>query len=316
MPRKERTKRSAAMVWLKRLLPVVAIALAAFLIYRTLHNYSLDDIVASIKSIPLTRLAFAVLFAASSYFCLSWFDWFGLRYAGKPQPYRRAALASFCALSLGHNIGFAALSSGAVRYRFYSRWGLSAGDVARVILFTSMTVGVGMITLGGIALLARSDLAGKMLGIAPGIALAGGILCLTVTALYLLAAAFVRGEIRIRYWRVPMPPLKLALAQIVIGPANYACVAGCLHQTLSAAGDVPYLPVAAAYVIANTSALITHVPGGLGVVESIVMFLLPGTAVIGALLMFRVCYYLLPLCIGGPLFLLTEIYFRRKKARS
>jgi uncharacterized membrane protein YbhN (UPF0104 family) len=52
------------------------------------------------------------------------------------------------------------------------------------------------------------------------------------------------------------------------------------------------------------------VPGGLGVVESVVMFLLPGTAVIGALLMFRVAYYLLPLCIGGPLFALTEIYFR------
>ena len=300
------------LVWLKRLLPVVALALAAFLIYRTLRNYSLADIVASIKSIPLYRLVFAVLFAAGSYFCLSWFDWFGLRYAGKPLPYRKAALASFCALSLGHNIGFAALSSGAVRYRFYSRWGLTAGDVARVILFTSMTVGVGMITLGGIALLARSDLAAKMLGITPGLALAGGALCLTLSALYVLAAAFVHGEVKIRHWRVPMPPLKLALAQIVIGPANYACVAGCLHQTLSAAGDVPYLPVAAAYVIANTSALITHVPGGLGVVESVVMFLLPGSAVIGALLMFRVAYYLLPLSIGGPLFLLTEIYFRRK----
>jgi len=300
------------LVWLKRLLPVVVLALAAFLIYRTLRNYSLADIVASIKSIPLYRLVFAVLFAAGSYFCLSWFDWFGLRYAGKPLPYRKAALASFCALSLGHNIGFAALSSGAVRYRFYSRWGLTAGDVARVILFTSMTVGVGMITLGGIALLARSDLAAKMLGITPGLALAGGALCLTLSALYVLAAAFVHGEVKIRHWRVPMPPLKLALAQIVIGPANYACVAGCLHQTLSAAGDVPYLPVATAYVIANTSALITHVPGGLGVVESVVMFLLPGSAVIGALLMFRVAYYLLPLSIGGPLFLLTEIYFRRK----
>ena len=303
------------LVWLKRLLPVVVLALAAFLIYRTLRNYSLADIVASIKSIPLYRLVFAVLFAAGSYFCLSWFDWFGLRYAGKPLPYRKAALASFCALSLGHNIGFAALSSGAVRYRFYSRWGLTAGDVARVILFTSMTVGVGMITLGGIALLARSDLAAKMLGITPGLALAGGALCLTLSALYLLAAALVRGEVKIRHWRVPMPPLKLALAQIVIGPANYACVAGCLHQTLSAAGDVPYLAVAAAYILANTSALITHVPGGLGVVESVVMFLLPGAGVIGALVMFRVIYYLVPLCTGGPLFALTEIYYRSRKIR-
>jgi uncharacterized membrane protein YbhN (UPF0104 family) len=49
-------------------------------------------------------------------------------------------------------------------------------------------------------------------------------------------------------------------------------------------------------------------------VESVVAFLLPGAGVIGALVMFRVLYYLVPLFTGGPLFALTEIYFRRKKS--
>ena len=108
-----------------------------------------------------------------------------------------------------------------------------------------------------------------------------------------------------------MPPLRLAIAQLVIGPANFACVAACLHQALASAGDVPYLAVASVYVIANVTSLISHVPGGLGVIESVVTYLLPGTEVIGALIVFRVVYFLVPLAIGSMLFAVTELAFRR-----
>jgi uncharacterized membrane protein YbhN (UPF0104 family) len=309
-------RRRAAMTWLKRGLAVAVLLLAGFLLYRALRGYSLDEIIASIKAIPLSRFLAALAFSAGSYFCLSWFDFMAVRYAGTPLAYGRCALASFCALSLGHNIGFAALSSGAIRYRFYSRWGMSPGQVAKVIIFCGVTVGFGMLTLAGISLLLRPDLAAKLLRVTPGLALAGGALCIGLSALYVVAAAFLRREVKIKSWTLPMPPPKFALAQIVVGSANYACVAGCLHQVLSAVGEVPYLSVTATYVIANTSALITHAPGGLGVVESVVLFLLPGAGVIGALVMFRVAYYLVPLTIGGPLFALTEIYYKgRNKPR-
>jgi len=312
-PASLRAQHQRRMTWLKRIVAVAVIALAAGLLYHTLSGYSLDEILQSVKAIPLPHLALAGLFAAGSYFCLSWFDWLAVRYAGKPLPYRQTALASFCSLSLGHNIGFAALSSGAVRYRFYSRWGLSTGQVAKVIIFCGITVGLGLLTLGGVALLLRPDLAAKMIGVAPSLATLIGAGCLALSALYLVAAAFVRRKLTIKRWSLWMPELKLAVAQIGIGVANFACVAACLHQTLSAAGDLPYFAVAAAYVIANGGALLTHVPGGLGVIESVVMFLLPGAAVVGALVMFRVIYYLAPLCIGGPLFGLTELYYRGKK---
>lgn len=312
-PSSIREQHQRQMTWLKRGIAAAIIALAAALLYHTLSGYSLDEIVQSIKAIPLQRLLFAGAFAAASYFCLSWFDWLAVRYAGKPLPYRKTALASFCSLSLGHNIGFAALSSGAIRYRFYSRWGMSPGQIAKVIIFCGVTVGLGLLTLGGVALLLRPDLAAKMTGLTPPLAMGIGGFCLALSALYLLAAAFVRGKVTIRGWSLPMPDVKLAAAQIAIGSANFACVAACLHQTLSSAADLPYFAVAAAYVIANGSALLTHVPGGLGVIESVVMFLLPGGKLVGALVMFRVIYYLAPLCIGGPLFGLTEIYFRGRR---
>ena len=292
-------------------LGIAVTLLAAFLLYRTLSKYRLDEIVAAVGAIPAGRIAMAGGFAAASYLCLTGFDWLALRYVEHPLRYRYVALASFVSLSLGHNIGFAALSSGAIRYRFYSRQGLSVGEVAKVILFCGMTVGLGLAVLGGAALLLRSELAVQMSGLGRPVVLAVGMACLAAAIGYLLLAAFLKQPLRIRDWTLEMPPWRLAAAQLIIGPLNFACVAACLHQTLLAAADLSYFAVATAYVIAVASALITHVPGGLGVIETVVLYLLPEGQFIGALVMFRVIYFLVPLCLGAIAFALTEIFLAR-----
>lgn len=298
------------------LLAVFVLSLAGFLLYRTLSRYSLDQIVASATEIPALRLGLAGAFAAASYLCLTGFDALAVRYADRPLPYRRVALASFVSLSIGHNIGFAALSSGAIRYRFYSRWGLGAGDVAKVILFCGLTVGLGLITLAGVALLLRPALAEEITGLQQPIVLGLGAACLGLAILYLALAAIVRRPLQIGKWSLHMPSLPLALGQIIIGPLNFAFVAACLYQTLAAVADVAYLGVASVYVIANMASLITHVPGGLGVIESVVLILIPHAEIIGALLVFRFVYFLVPLGLGCLALVLAELNQRgRKPAR-
>lgn len=299
--------------WLAPAIGVAAVAFAALLLHRTLSQYSVAEILASLTEIPSGRIALAGLCAAASYLCLTGFDFLALRYVGSTLPYRRAALASFCSLSLGHNIGFAALSSGAIRYRFYSRWGVSGANVAKIILFCGLTVGLGLATLGGVALLLRPDLAAKMTGLAEGAIVALGLACLAAVAGYVALAAFVRKRLRIRKWTLEMPPLRLALAQIAIGPINFAFVAGCLYHAIAGLSEVVYIPVATAYVIANVTALISHVPGGLGVIETVVLYLLPGAQVVGGLVAFRVIYFLVPLAIGAPLFGVSELVLKKSK---
>jgi uncharacterized membrane protein YbhN (UPF0104 family) len=298
-------------IW-KPLIAVFAIGLAAFLLYRTLSRYSMDQLFEAVAAIPVASLAAAAGFAAASYICLSGFDYLALRYVGRPLPYYKAAWTSFTSLSLGHNIGLAFLSSGAVRYRFYTRWGLSAEQVAKVIMFCGITVGLGLMVLGGAALLLRSSLAVEITGLSQSIVIALGTACLALPAIYLVLSAYVRKPLKIRRWTLEMPPLRLAIGQIVIGSVNFACVAACLHQALAAVTDVAYVGVASVYVIANTTALISHVPGGLGVIESVVMYLLPGQDLIGPLLVFRFVYFLIPLCIGIFVFLASELFFRRR----
>ncbi|MBN9030840.1 MAG: hypothetical protein BGO05_00325 [Rhizobiales bacterium 63-7] len=288
---------------------------ALVLLYRSLRQYSRDDIVESLQALPWSNLGLAVLFCAGSYLSLGLFDALAVRYAGKPLALRRTALASFCGLSIGHTIGLAALSSGAVRYRFYSRWGLTTEEIAKVIGFCGVTVGLGLAALAGIALVLRPQ-ATAPLGMGEGAALALGIACLACSAAYLVASVFLRGSVKLWRWRVEMPGFRLALGQLLVGTVNFVCVAACLHQLMRAYGAIGFLDVTTAYVTGNVATLITHVPGGIGVLEATVMHLVGEQKAIGALIAFRVIYFLIPLAIGLPTFLGSEVYFRGREPES
>jgi uncharacterized membrane protein YbhN (UPF0104 family) len=312
---------------LVKILIGAALLFAAVLVYNSFRRYTWGEIEQSVLSIHGFRLIAAFGFVILSYFCLSLFDTLAVRYAGKPLAYRRTALASFTSLSIGHNIGMAALSSGTVRYRFYSRWGLTGEDVAKVILFCGVTVGLGLATLGGLALL--FDLGGgdDLLGLDQGQRMTIGIVCLGVPFFYLGVCAFVRRPLPIRSWRFVPPSLPLAFGQIIVGTLNFVCVSAALYELLAAFTEAGFLDVATAYVTANLGALISHVPGGLGVLEAVMLNVLPvadnvsgmdgvaatGTAAIGALIAFRVLYFLIPLAIGLPTLLVSEAYYRRRR---
>ncbi len=284
--------------YLGYLFGAVVAAIAVFLLYRTLSRYDWPELVAAVSAVSGGRISAALGFTALSYLTLTGFDWLALHYVRRPLPYRRVAVASFAALSIGHNVGLAAFSSGAIRYRFYARWGLRASEVAKLIVFCGITVGLGLGILGGGALLVRPDVAVEALGLTRGVAHAAGAACLAVAAGYLVLAATIRRPLCVRGREIRMPNIRLALAQTIIGPLNFAFVAAALHQAVLAIADIPYLSVASAYVSANVATLITHVPGGLGVVESVLLYLLPGEKLIGAVLVFRVAYFLVPLVLG------------------
>jgi hypothetical protein len=289
---------------------VTAIAGAIYLLVTTLRQYTFDEITSALRAIPARNLVLGLGFAACSYFCLACSDFMAVRYAGKPLAFHRTALASFTSLSIGHNVGVAALSSGAVRYRFYSRWGLTGEDVAKVIVFCAMTVALGIATLGAIGFYLRPDDAAKMVRLSPQAVSFIGAACLVFPIAYVLLAAFVRAPLNFRDWSFTMPKLHLAVGQVIVGTVNFAFVAASLHQMLSAFVETNYLKVAAASITANIASIISHVPGGLGVLEATIVHILPGAQSIAAVIAFRVVYYFIPLFIGVPLLIASEIYFR------
>jgi glycosyltransferase 2 family protein len=303
---------SAYWWWLRRVVIGGLICLAAFLLYRTLSRYDFAELVDAVLSVPRSHFLTAIGWAAASYLCLTGFDWLALRYVGARLPYRKVALASFVSLSMGHNIGFAGLSSGAIRYRFYSREGLSGADVAKLVVFCGVTVALGLFVLAGLAILVRPDQAEMILRLDKSLLMVVAGICLAVPAVYVGLAWTLRREFTFRGLSFEMPSVGLALAQTGLGLANFACVAACLHQILTASVEVSYVATASAYVLANAATMVSHVPGGLGVIESVVTHLLSKGGVLPLVLVFRFVYFLIPLAIGGTLFAISEFWMGRE----
>ncbi|WP_037088779.1 YbhN family protein [Rhizobium sp. CF080] len=294
---------------------VVGFGAAGYLLYHTFRDFTLSEIVESFRAIPTANLLMALLFAFGSYVCLSGFDWAGVRYVKNDLAYPKIGLASFIALSIGQSVGLSGLSSGALRYRYYAHWGMSTEDVAKIVLLSGVTVGIGMAVLSGIVLIINPGDAASVLGLSNAVVISIGFACLAATAGYLALAAFVRTPLKIRAWTFEMPTLKIAIAQVVIGTINFALVSACLREVMAATADVSYLKAATAFVLANLAILITHAPGGLGVLEATVRHVMGDQASIGSLVAFRVIYFFIPFFIGLPLALIVEAIFRARKAK-
>ncbi|HEY0291696.1 MAG TPA: YbhN family protein [Hansschlegelia sp.] len=289
-----------------------ATVFGAILLWRALSRYSDAQLTAAIEAVPVARLAGAGAFSAASYLCHTGYDALALRYAGAPQRWRRAALASFCSTSISHTLNLAGFGSAILRWRFYARWGLTAEQIVTALAFLSVTVVLGHIALAGFACLLAPDVASLASGLSAGGVRALGLGCLAVIGVYLCAAAISRTPFTVRGRVLRMPSLRLAIAQVAVGAVDYACVAASLHQVIAAVSEASYPTVAAAYAAANAASAVTRAPGGLGVLETVVQRLLPAQDLIGPLLVYRAVHFLAPLVLGLSAFALSEIVAKRR----
>ena len=136
-----------------KLLPIVMglglLTLAIRTLGQQLLHHPLSEIWHSIATIPRGAVALAVLLTAVNYWILTGYDTLALRYVRHPLSYPRSALVGAIAYAISNNIGFTFLSGGAIRYRFYRRWGVSAGAIAQVILFCNLSFWMGFLSVGG-----------------------------------------------------------------------------------------------------------------------------------------------------------------------
>ncbi|WP_377298729.1 YbhN family protein [Rhizobium sp. SGZ-381] len=295
---------------------IFGFGLAGYLVYIGLSQFTWDQIVESVRAIPMSNFLLALLYCAGSYLCLTGFDWTGVRYVKNDLAYPKIALASFVALGLGQSIGLAGVSSGAIRYRYYAHWGMSTEDVAKIVLMSGMTVGLGLLVLSGIVMVANPADVAQLLRISSSVSMLLGGLCFVLAIVYVVLSGVLRAPLKIRKWTFVMPTVRIAILQIVVGTVNFALVSACLMELMQATENVSYLKAATAFVLANIAILVTHAPGGLGVLEVTVKHVMGDQASIGALVAFRVIYFFIPFAIALPVSLVTEAVFRARKKRK
>ena len=298
---------------LPALIGLALFAAALAVLRRELAAVSWHELSQDVMAIPLAALVCAAGMTAINYLVLTGYDLLAFEYVGKRLPLRRIVAASLVAYAIANNVGFAALSGASVRYRFYTRWGVTNAELTRIVFAYSVTFWLGLFALGGVALAlgplpSAHDLPGSAL-----VASAGWLLILACAA-YLVAAAARRTPLRFVGFELPLPSFRMALAQLGVSALDWLLAAGVLFVLLPQ-GRVPFLAVLGAFLSAQLLGLVSHVPGGLGVFEGLMVVLLRPFISAGELLptlvVYRAVYYMFPLACALLGLIADELVQRR-----
>lgn len=294
------------------LLGAVALGLAlavGLALRQLLLQVHYSAVMAAVATTPASSIGLALIATVLSYLALSGYDSSSLRYAGARVRHATVLLTSFVAYALSNTIGLGPLSGGAVRMRLYTAAGLEPAQVGRVIAFNAAAFGLGMAAFGALALLWGADDVGGLLRMPPL------LLRLLAAALLLGLAGFIwlctkRRGLRIGRWSMRLPTPELALRQLVIS-ALELCASAAALWVLLPGQHIPLPTFIAFYAIAVTAGIISHVPGGVGVFEAVMLLASGGTVpsdvMLGALLLNRGIYYVLPLVLATGMLVAYEL---------
>lgn len=296
-------------------------AIAVFMIYLQLSKYTLSDIKESLFSIPGKNLLYASIASIFGYVALSIYDFLAITYIKKKLTPWKWILTGFIGFSVSNNAGHAILSGGAIRYRFYSRWKFKATEIIRMVTFSGFTylwACFFLIILGYFLTPDHAFGEGSISHFTTSIVTIGAAIGLLI---YFSAVLFYKKPIFIKGVEFTMPSFKMALAQVFIGGADILLASLVLYFSLIHFVEIPFDVFIGVFLIAQVLGVFSQVPGGLGVFEGLFLYIIPGdhnqAALFGALIAYRIIYYLLPLFISGTLFVLYErhlvVQFHRLK---
>jgi phosphatidylglycerol lysyltransferase len=302
---------------LRQVVPVaigLALFLAALEVLRIeLRTVTWPEITADVLQTPLSQLVLALALTAANYAALTGYDLLAFAYIGKTLRPARIAGASFLAYAISNNIGFAMISGASVRYRFYTRWGVTAEELSRIVVSYSVTFWLGLLGLGGLSLAISPLPAARELPAHQLLAPIGWLLML-VPPVYVLLTVVRRQPLRLRGFELPVPSPSIAARQVLLSAAEWA-IAGAVLFVLLPPSPLTFLQFLGTFLVAILIGMASHVPGGLGVFEGLMVLLLkpylPSGQLLPALVVYRAVYYLLPLSIAAVALVADEVRMRR-----
>jgi phosphatidylglycerol lysyltransferase len=302
--------------WIGPLAALLIFTLVTYVLHRELAEFHLRDVLEHLHAIPNRVLLGAIGFTAASYLTLSFYDALALRYLRKRVSYHRILLVTFIANAFGYNVGFNALTGAAFRLRLYASSGLNATDVATIAGFSSVTTALGLATLAGLSFFLEPAQGALAIHSHSGWAFLIGVILLSVVIGFAVWAGIKSARIEIGGWLLRPPGFVPAVLQIINGSIDLGCAAAVLWWLLPPDAHIGYLTFLGAYTIAVAAGVLSHVPGGLGVFEAMLVLALPHVRpdhLLGSLLAYRAIYYIGPLVVAALLFGVKELISQRSR---
>src|SRR6516162_1644320 len=293
---------------------LLIIGFAITTLVRTLKGVDTGVILTALTEIPHGNIALAALCVVCAFCTLTFYDFFALRTIGKKHvPYRIAALSSFTSYSIGHNIGATVFTGGAIRFRIYSEYGLSAVDVAKICFLSGLTFWLGNTFVLGIGMAWHPGAASAMdhLPAAINRLVAFGVLGAILAYFVWLSLGEERRELGQNGWKVKLPSAPLTLVQILIGVLDLGFCAMAMYLLMPADPGIDFMSLAVVFILATLLGFASHAPGSIGVFDAAMLVALPQFGreqLIATLLVFRVLYFVIPFTIAISIMGTREIW--------
>lgn len=280
----------------------LAVIFSIWLLYKELQDVSFDEFADSLGAISARSWVLSVACTLVAYAALAGYDHLALMHLRRKVSWLFITLASFTTYALSHNIGASVFSGAVVRYRAYSSKGLLASEVGVLVAFCSFTFALGTILLIGTVLILEPDIGERFVELVPDHFSRGtGILLLGLVGLYVLGSWLGLRPLRVGGFELTYPRLPIVARQLVIAPLEIAAAAGIIYFALPEIGNPGYPVVLGIFVISFSVALLSHAPGGVGVLELVFITGMPDmdpAAVLAALVVFRFFYLIVPFVIA------------------
>lgn len=309
--------------YLRYLGPIIISAiflLAIYLLYHKLKAYSIAQIRQSLEQISYFRIGFSLILMVVNYIILVGYDWLALKAIHKKLPLPKVGLVSFVGQAVSYNFG-ALLGGTSVRYRFYSAWGFSISEIVRLVLMLAVTFWVGALGLCGIIFIwAPPVIPDELLQNMPikDVRILGIILS-AVACSYLALCFCIRKPIHIFGKEFVFPTPKIAIAQCIVAGIDIVAACACMYVLLPEDIGVGFMEFLPSYLMAQVAVVLTHIPGGVGIFELVILELTHTTktqAVFAAVLLFRLIYYIIPLLAAAVLLAIYEARQRSNMLRE
>lgn len=297
---------------------VVVAGFAAWVLWRTFQRISFADVLAHMIAVPLPTLVLASCCVAGAFAALAAYEVAVVRYVRPGSARSRPAITALIAFPLGHALGQTMLSGGALRYRMYTPIGLSATEVGATALLANLPYGLAVGLLLDLALVLEADTLEPMFRISSDWLFALGCVGLAKDAGYALVIVLRKAPIRLGGWAVPLPTPALTALQLIVGIVDVTLVSTVLYLLLPETAGLGYLGFLAVYLASVIVGVLSHVPAGLGVLESMLLLLLPDVPpeqLLAAVLTYRAIYEVVPMLLALALWGVYEA-FARDGARS
>ncbi|CCD90363.1 conserved membrane hypothetical protein [Bradyrhizobium sp. ORS 375] len=301
----------------KRLGIAASLAIIAFAIttlVRTLKGVDGGVILTALTEIPPGHIALAALCVVGAFCTLTFYDYFALRTIGKKHvPYRIAAMSAFTSYSIGHNIGATVFTGGAIRFRIYSDYGLSAIDVAKICFLSGLTFWLGNLFVLGIGMTLHPAAATAMDQLPPAVnqLIAIGILGAIFAYLGWLYAGKNRRQLGQNGWKVVLPSAPLTVVQILIGVVDLGFCALAMYLLVPANPPIDFLSLSVVFILATLLGFASHAPGSIGVFDAAMLVALPQFGreqLLATLLVFRVLYFVIPFATAISIMGVRELW--------